>query len=462
MALLLLLGDVAALYTALGITLLIRYGTDVANPWEIHKLPFTIVFTLWLFIFYTAGLYDQNAWNADRSVKERILRSIIAAGITAVILFYFVPAFVITPKTNLFIQIFISIIFIGAWRIFASILIRNTFKKNILFFGISQEGIHLANVLADNPHLGYCVAAVVQPNENISPTSSFPTIPVDQNILRFITEKNISLVIASRDIRSEREFVRMLYNVLPLGIRIMDFPTFYEMITGKIPVSLISEVWFLENLIGSRKWVYETEKRLFDIFLAIIIGGATLILSPFILVGIILSTPREVLNSSKHRARPGDGIIFFRQKRVGKNGRIFNFIKFRSQRLGSERMSQAKEIENDPRQFLFGKFLRAFYLDELPQVWNVLTGDMSFIGPRPERPTYVAELAKTVPFYEIRLLVPPGITGWAQINMKNDASVEDAPKKMQYDLYYIKNRSFALDLNIALKTFWVMLSREGR
>ena len=125
-------------------------------------------------------------------------------------------------------------------------------------------------------------------------------------------------------------------------------------------------------------------------------------------------------------------------------------------------MGNTKEMKDDPRQYAFGTFLRTFYLDELPQMWNVLKGEMSLIGPRPERPKYVAQLAESIPFYSIRLLVPPGITGWAQINMKNDASVEDAPEKLQYDLYYIKNRSLVLDLNIALKTIWVILSREGR
>ena len=125
-------------------------------------------------------------------------------------------------------------------------------------------------------------------------------------------------------------------------------------------------------------------------------------------------------------------------------------------------MGDTKTMPKDPRQYTFGTFLRTFYLDELPQAWNVLKGEMSFIGPRPERPEYVEHLTQTIPFYKIRLLVPPGITGWAQISMKNDASVEDAPEKLQHDLYYIKNKSLALDLNIALKTIWVILSREGR
>jgi len=157
----------------------------------------------------------------------------------------------------------------------------------------------------------------------------------------------------------------------------------------------------------------------------------------------------------------GDGIIFFRQARVGENGRIFNFIKFRSQVLGAEKMSHAKEGA-DERYYAFGNFMRKLYLDELAQIINVLKGEMSFVGPRPERPKYVEELKRKIPYYEIRLLVPPGITGWAQINMENDASVEDASEKILYDLYYIKNFSLMLDLRILLKTIATVLSRSGR
>lgn len=462
---LLVLGDILILYTALGITLLVRYGANFVEPWEIHRVPYTIIFALWILLFFIAGLYEQTAWSADRTVKERILRTIAAAGITAGLLFYFITAFGITPKTNLVLHIMLSSILLIGWRMLASILIRSTSKTNVLFFGISEEVVSLARALMEHPHLGFFVTALVHTESTPVPSTSIVRIPVlslNKNLLEFIKEKNVSLVIASPELHSNTELVRILYGVLPLGARFMDFPTYYENLTGKIPVSRVSEVWFLENLAGSRKRVYEFAKRLCDILLALLVGSVTIILFPFIVLGILLSTPRDIWHIKKKRARAGDGLIFFRQPRVGKNERPFHFIKFRSQCLGAERMGEIKEMKNDPRQYPFGAFLRTFYLDELPQAWNVLKGEMSFIGPRPERPEYVAKLAESIPFYKIRLLVPPGITGWAQISMKNDASVEDAPEKIQHDLYYIKNRSLALDLNIALKTIWVILSRQGR
>src|SRR3989344_4893898 len=462
---LLILGDITVLYGALGIMLFIRYGAHIAGPWKIHLLPYTVIFALWIFLFFIADLYEQTMWNADRTAKERILRTIAVAGITAGLLFYFIPAFVITPKTNLVLHIILSSGLLIGWRMIASVLIRSTSKTNILFFGISEEVVSLARILMEYPHLGFSVTALVD-TEKIPPPSAFmdniPVLSLKEHMFEFIKEKNVSLAIASSELHSNMELVRILYGVLPLGVRFMDFPTFYENITGKIPVSRVSEVWFLENLAGSRKRVYEFTKRLFDILLALLVGSVTTVLFPFIALGIFLSTPRDIWRIREKQARAGDGFIFFKQRRVGKNEKPFHFIKFRSQRLGAERIGETKEMKNDPRQYPFGAFLRTFYLDELPQVWNVLKGEMSFIGPRPERLEYVAQLAQSIPFYKIRLLVPPGLTGWAQINMKNDASMEDAPEKLQYDLYYIKNKSLTLDLNIALKTIWVILSRQGR
>lgn len=459
----LLIGDIIALYIALGITIAVKYfGDDIAYAWSIHSTPFFVVFVLWILIFSIAGLYDQYAWSANAVVRERIARTMVVSTVIAIILFYLIPAFGITPKSNLLIQATLSLVLLLGWRWIAGIIIRASSKTSVLFIGTSAEVVDLACMLTAHPHLGYTVVALVTAENETHLPPSIPILPFNNNLPHEIRERGVMLIVASKDIRSDQELLHILYEVLPTGIRFMDFPTFYESITGKIPLSLISEAWFIENLVGTRKALYEFAKRVFDLFLALIVGIAFCILFPFITLGIILSTPREILRHKELRARIGDGIIFFSQPRVGKNGKLFNFIKFRSQRLGSERMSEAKEIKHDARRYAFGMLLRAFYLDELPQVWNVIKGDMSFIGPRPERPTYVADLKHRVPFYEMRLLVPPGITGWAQVQMKNDASVEDAPEKIQYDLSYIKNRSLMLDITIAVKTILVMLSRAGR
>ncbi len=459
----LLAGDLVALYAGLLATILFKYPPkDFPWIWDIHLAPFSIIFGFWILIFFIAGLYEQEAWATNTLIRERLIKSMTAAIIVAVLLFYLVSAFGITPKTNLLIQSFLSFALIMGWRMLFSSVLRNASKTNVLFLGVSPEVTLFAEFLNQNPQLGYTAQALMPTDDATIPQTAIEIVKPTSDLRPLIEEKKIALVVASQDIRSRKEFVRMLYNLLPTGVTFADFPTFYENLTGKIPTSLISEVWFLENLAGGKKRLYEILKRVSDIVIAIGFTCGIILILPFVALGILLSTPREIAAYKKYRARSGDGLLFFRQQRVGRAGKAFYFAKFRSQRLGAELMSETKSTENDQRQYPFGQLLRACYLDELPQVWNVLKGEMSFVGPRPERPEYVTRLKEQIPFYEMRLLVPPGITGWTQVSMKNDASVEDAPEKMQYDLYYIKNRSFALDMTILLKTFFVMISRGGR
>ncbi|MDP3727052.1 MAG: sugar transferase, partial [bacterium] len=302
--------------------------------------------------------------------------------------------------------------------------------------------------------------------------SALPIFSGNRNLEALIKEHHISIVAVANHVDRTRELVQSFFAAIPLGATIVDFPRFYEAVEGKVPVSLISETWFLENLINARRPKYDLAKRLIDLTLTLLLGALALILLPFIAAAIVLSTPRDILAYRTRRARRGDGMVFFRQERIGKNGRPFEFLKFRSQVLGAERYGSEKGtgptgaspsgFSPDPRAYPVGTLLRKTYLDELPQLWNIIKGDMSFVGPRPERPEFVAELEGEIPFYRTRELVLPGITGWAQINMQNDASVSDAPEKIQYDLYYIKHRSIALDLTVLLKTALKLLQRSGR
>jgi len=196
-----------------------------------------------------------------------------------------------------------------------------------------------------------------------------------------------------------------------------------------------------------REIFFEVAKRFQDILFSLILAVITIVLFPFIALAIKIESP---------------GPIFFRQKRVGKDGRVFELLKFRSTWRTSVDESVGWGKEGDHVYTRVGRFLRKSYVDELPQILNVFRGEMSIIGPRPERPEFVEILKKQLPLYETRLLVRPGFTGWAQINMENDAAAEDAPEKLQYDLYYIKYRSLLLDLKIALKTIAIISRRTGR
>ncbi len=459
-------GDLAAAIVALSVALLIRHG-GVPESFLIRLYFFAAPFLLllWLAGFLVFGLYDLKAAKNEPRFFERLFKANLFNLALTVVLFYFIPAFRLKPLTTLIIIFTALGALITGWRAAYNAALAKRTKEQVLFFGINGEVAETAKFLSENPQLGFSAAAFLksdsdQPEWSIS--AGGPVLALGKNLPDIVKEYNISRIVITHDLRKTEALARSLFAVVPLGVTIVDLSRFYESVAGKVPTSLINELWFIENLIGMRRPKYDFVKRVMDLALALLFGLAALTLLPFAAFGIMLSTPKDILGYKRKRARAGDGLIFFRQKRMGRNGRTFDFVKLRSQVLGAERMGGFKEIAKDSRAYPFGSFLRKTYLDELPQLWNVLKGEMSFVGPRPERPEFVKELENKIPFYRMRELTLPGITGWAQINMADDASVEDAPEKLQYDLYYIKNRSIALDVAILLKTALKLLQRSGR
>lgn len=430
------IGDLIIFYAGLETTLFIKYGA--LERWDLHFYPFLWVHILWLIIFYSAGMYDWEKFPPTRryQIAQLTFSSTAIAGVTATALFYFMPYFSITPKTNLFLDIIIIFVLLTFWRLYFLKIASKSSKINILFFGTTEEIKEFAKLLKNRATFGYNVAGI------------FQTSKIDHvSAKKFIYENKINLVVVEPEILQNEELVKIFYEVLPYGVTIEKFSEFYESILGKVPTSLINKSWFLENLAEVNKRPFEMAKRVLDLMLAVILGAIFLAITPFMAMLIKLDSK---------------GPVFYKHKRVGKNGKIFEFIKFRSMIENADKIEGLKGNGNDIRHTTIGKILRKTYIDELPQIINVLRGEMSFVGPRPERPHYVEELKKKIPFYEIRLLARPGITGWAQISMQNDASVEDAPIKLQYDLYYIKNRSIVMDLAIMLKTAATMARRSGR
>jgi sugar transferase (PEP-CTERM system associated) len=231
------------------------------------------------------------------------------------------------------------------------------------------------------------------------------------------------------------------------GVRVEDWPTFYEKLTGKIFVNSLRPSWliFADGTVQTR--LTETIKRAFDVTLSFI--------------GLILAAPFLGLAAICIKL-DSPGPVLFRQERVGKDGQVFVLYKFRSMRADAEGISgPVWASEDDPRVTRVGRVLRKIRFDEVPQMFNVLIGNMSFIGPRPERPIFVNQLKEQIPFYVLRFSVKPGITGWAQVKYQYGSTVEDAIEKLQYDLYYVKNMSVFLDLLILLNSFRVVLLSRG-
>jgi exopolysaccharide biosynthesis polyprenyl glycosylphosphotransferase len=225
----------------------------------------------------------------------------------------------------------------------------------------------------------------------------------------------------------------------------LDLSQAYETLLHKIPIDFVSQTWFLQNLSEGDKKIYDKIKRFDDIILTSLI---VIITSPLWLIFALLIKLED------------KGPMFYKQKRVSKDGKDFWLTKFRSMKVDAENGEAKWAEKNDPRITKIGRFLRKIHLDELPQMINVLKGDISLVGPRPERPEFVKKLEKEIPHYQLRHIIRPGFTGWAQIKFRYGRTIEDSHEKFQYDLYYIKNRSLFLDLGVLLKTFQLFFTRE--
>lgn len=437
---LLLAGDIFIFYASLALTLVIRYAIinrDIAtfiSSVDVHLIPFTIIFIFWLTALWMAGLYDLAKLRNDDIFYKTLIIAFVINTAVAVAFFYFIPYFVITPKISLFIDITVTFLAFGFWRTRFNEWMQKSLRVNLVFLGAGPETIELKDYLARNPQLGYKVAAVIAP-DNISELKNI-----------FETHKVSLIVSALRFDHSER-LTQILLEFLKRGANISNLDKFYETITGRVPISIIQDIWFLENIGEVQQAFYETAKRAFDILGAFILEIITLAIFPFAALAIKISYP---------------GPIFYRQPRVGRNNKIFILTKFRSLADGINKDGEMrKPVEEEITRV--GKFLRKTHIDELPQTWNILLGQMSFIGPRPEKPDFVKRLSDEIPFYGMRHLVKPGIAGWAQLNNPYAGpSVKETIEKLQYDLYYIKNRTVLLDIKILLKTLRVLLSGAGR
>ena len=433
------MGDLLILYLSLWLTLLIRYGAGFNfNTWQQHFLPFSIIYFFWLVVFFIAGLYELRLARNNIGFYNTILRTLIINIGLAVAFFYFIPYFGITPKTNLFLNLGIFTIFFLTWRNLYNHLIKSSaLLNNVLIIGENTEIEQINRIVKNNPQFGYRIIKKIEPKDIRTPF----------DLLEMVTQRNIKTIVTAIDPHQDTRLVQSLYQCLPLKIHFSDLPSFYEKILGKVPISSIGEIWFLENLTESQKNFYEAIKRALDMIGAFIFGIISILFYPFIIIAIKIDSR---------------GPIFYTQRRIGLDGQIFKVIKFRSMIEDAEKDGAKWADQQDHRITKIGRLLRKTRLDELPQIWNILVGQMSFIGPRPERIEFVQQLEKEIPYYQIRHIVRPGLTGWGQVNFHYGACVKDSIEKLQFELYYIKHRSFILDLSILLRTIKIVLIGGGR
>jgi len=438
------LGDIGILYLSLWLALLLRYYEIPSSiRWDNHFTPFTIIFALWILIFYIADFYNPALLHKKIKILQTVVKFQLINASISILFFYIFPIFDITPKTNLILTIIISTILLYSWRLITrKIVDRSWFVERIAFIGSTTETEELLVSLKKNQYWGYEIAAIFT-NKKLNIKLKIPIYNLRQ-LNSIIVKENIDIVVTSlTNPKQSNHLFRHIFR----GLKFYDLTSFYENLTGKIPLSIVEQSWFLQNISVQIKRPYNAVKRTIDVAMGLITGLISLIFYPFIILAIKLTDK---------------GPIFYKQIRVGQNNKIIELVKFRTMKPNAEKDGLRFAKKNDSRITKVGKWLRKTRLDELPQLWSVLKGDLSLVGPRPERPEFVSQFEEKIPYYSVRHLVKPGLTGWAQINYEYYASLEEMYKKLQYDIYYIKNSSPILDLAIALKTIKTVLTSAGR
>ena len=424
----LLISDLAVLYISLILALWLRYRGEFYDQFkEDHLIPFSFIFAVWIVIFYVAGLYDLRKLRNGLEFIKTLSLSIFVNSLLAISLFYLIPTLGIAPKTNLFLFIAIFAILETYWRrVFNRAISSGEAHSRVLLIGNGASTEAIKEAIRTNPQLGYEIPVSLKEDQ----------VNESTNLRKVVEENSINYIVVPRHLKKDTKLTNTLYDLLTSGAEVRDLPNFYELIFRKIPLADLEEAWFLENLIGHQKF-YDPLKRAGEFMIALILG-----------IGLL---PLEILIALLIKAT-SPGSIIYRQERVGKSGKSFLLYKFRTMTVDAEKNGAKWADPNDMRATPLGKILRHTHLDELPQLWNVLKNELSFVGPRPERPEFVRLLQEKIPYYEIRHIVKPGVTGWAQINYKYGASVEDAYEKLQYDIYYLKNRSLILDISTMIRT----------
>jgi len=441
---LLLLGDILAFSSSLIITLFIRYQ-EIPSEQVLrqHLQPFLLLFFFWILIFFIAGLYDRHISLVRKSIPALVLK-VQSVNILGAALFFLLLPFGIAPKTNLAIYLVVSTIGIILWRLYIYPRITTGKPMRALIIGDSEEAIAIARVFASSPFF-----------KNIKPfLLSKKDIPDFEefraSLHRFIRQDSADMIIA--DMRDEyatrlvSDFYQLAFG--DTNIRFFNLPSMYEQLHHRVPPALIGESWLLENVTtNSPHYAYDVLKRIVDVVGALVLLIPSALIFPFVMLAIRFES---------------EGPFFYRATRIGQYNKSIDILKFRTM-TGVDTPEDA--LKSTLRVTRVGTFLRKTRIDELPQLLNILKGDLSFIGPRPEIPTLASVYAENIPYYNMRHLMKPGLSGWAQIhNFDVPRGGVDIPRtidKLSFDLYYLKHRSLLLDIEIALKTVNTLLMRTG-
>jgi len=452
---LLMLGDAAAIFIAVVLALTIWVvvdgrGLGVRFVTE-HLYWFPILAGLWLLLANANDFYNLRISSRIDTSLMRLVQVTLQIVIVYLAIFFFSPRTAL-PRLFIFYYAFLSFFLIMVWRVWRPFLLGWTgTRRRALVIGAGWSARTLIEALRSEAPDDYeIVGVVVEPGDDPPDDAPAPLVGDGADLVRLVQQADVSELILAHGHELSGELFQAIMDCYEQGVSIIPMPLLYEQVTGRVPIEHVGQRYWTTMLPIEAVSIFDPYpllKRAVDLLLAIVGLAIFAALLPLIVVSMKLDSP---------------GPIFFRQQRVGKSGRLFWVVKLRSMIPDAERETGPRwASDDDPRVTRVGRLLRKTRLDEMPQLYNVLRGEMSIIGPRPERPEFVEALSQTIPFYRTRHVVKPGITGWAQVRYHYGSSEEDALIKLQYDLYYIRHRSLALDVLIILRTAGKMLSFQG-
>ena len=447
----LLILEAAILYSSLFVSVSLRFqgaeNTSDAGPGPI--LPAALLTIVMLLSLTSMGLYHfhQRAWFNE--IFVRVIVGLLSGSAVMAAIAFVAPEFNLAPATGAIAFLYSLALILASRSVFLRLVDNSVFRRRTLVYGAGQRATSISNIRRVADQRGFEIVGFVPAPGDTVRQKIDKLFDADTALLKIAEQGGAEEIVVAMDDRRGNLPERELLDCKLRGIEILDLLEFLERETGKIRIDLVQSSWLIFSpgfrITRPRRFTM----RIVDLAFGIVLS----VLSVPLLIGIAVAIKFE------------DGLfagVFYRQQRVGLHGKAFDLVKFRSMRLDAE--ADGKDIwaaVDDERNTKVGHYLRRFRLDELPQLFNVVRGHMSLVGPRPERPAIVEKLNGAIPFYPERHTVKPGITGWAQVRYTYAASQEDAIEKLQYDLYYVKNHSLLLDLIIILQTVEVILWTKG-
>jgi sugar transferase (PEP-CTERM system associated) len=400
---------------------------------------------IWLAMI-AVGVYGPYALRSLRFAGARVLVAISLGIIALAVVDFIIPSDLFWRSTLLYTMGLAIVVLVADRLLLNSFLGSSAFRRRVMVLGAGDRAQRLRE-LGDKPETGFAIVAYIAMSDDPRVVEEAIPRAAIHDLGRFVENLGVSEVVLALQERRNSLPLKDLLRIKTKGVHVNDFSSFIERETGRVDLDTINPSWLIfSDGFSSGRMFSSAVKRIFDITASIILLSLTFPIIALFAVFVKLDSK---------------GPAFFRQTRVGLFGEPFTLIKLRSMRTDAEKDGAKWAEENDPRITRLGRFIRKVRIDELPQTWSVLKGQMSFVGPRPEVPSFVDSLEEEIPFYGERHMVKPGITGWAQINYPYGASVEDSRCKLEYDLYYAKNYTPFLDLVILLQTLRVILWPEG-